>query len=275
MSHSERVILSRTFLSHELPATDILSIAQCHVCQHWHKPIIHHGRSSSLVFLFLRQWSTTLRKPSRNIKKPPVGKSHQFALVLRSREALRSPLELSSTGFLFSRVVGLHRASSVAAGGGHDSARNRRISVTSQPWHATAVYLLLPGLDRKLITWASETYPQNTCWSSWRQHYSCRSQWQLLGPMALPWIALSPTTTCSINGTKLYEESLPFGASSLFDDLTLWDKVASRQRDNALYRGSAPFAVGKHVLLHIDTGYIRATTACLYAAVVLTSVSDQ
>ena len=32
-----------------------------------------------------------------------MGKSHQFASVLRSREALRSPLELSSTGFLFSQ----------------------------------------------------------------------------------------------------------------------------------------------------------------------------
>ena len=41
----------------------------------------------------------------------------------------------------------------------------------------------------------------------------------------------------------------PFGASSLFDELAtklqLWDKVASRQRDYALYRGSAPFTVGK------------------------------
>ena len=48
----------------------------------------------------------------------------------------------------------------------------------------------------------------------------------------------------------------PFGASSLLDELPnklqLWDKVDSRQRDNALYRGSAPFAVGKHMLLHID-----------------------
>ena len=28
--------------------------------------------------------------------------------------------------------------------------------------------------------------------------------------------------------------------------------MASQQQDNALYRGSAPFTVGKHVLLHID-----------------------
>ena len=41
----------------------------------------------------------------------------------------------------------------------------------------------------------------------------------------------------------------PFGASSLFDELAtklqLRDKVASRRRDCALYRGSAPFTVGK------------------------------
>ena len=56
--------------------------------------------------------------------------------------------------------------------------------------------------------WASETCPQNTYWSSQRQHYSCRNQWQLLGPMAR--IAPLPTTSCYINGTKLYEESLPW-----------------------------------------------------------------
>ena len=41
----------------------------------------------------------------------------------------------------------------------------------------------------------------------------------------------------------------PFGASSLFGELAtklqLRDKVASRQRDYALYRGSAPVTVGK------------------------------
>ena len=41
----------------------------------------------------------------------------------------------------------------------------------------------------------------------------------------------------------------PFGASSLFDELAtklqLRDKVASRQRDYALYRGLAPFTVSK------------------------------
>ena len=58
---------------------------------------------------------------------------------------------------------------------------------------------------------------------------------------------------------RLY--TAPFGASSLFDDLMnklqLWDKVASQKRDNALYRGSVPFAVSKHVLRHIDQHWLH------------------
>ena len=50
--------------------------------------------------------------------------------------------------------------------------------------------------------------------------------------------------------------SAPFVASSLLDNLPtkleLRDKVISGQRDYALYRCSAPFAVSKYVLPHID-----------------------
>ena len=60
------------------------------------------SRSPSPVFLFLRHWSITSEN-SEGIKNPQVGNSHQFTSVLRSREALHSPLELSSTGCLFSR----------------------------------------------------------------------------------------------------------------------------------------------------------------------------
>ena len=46
-----------------------------------------------------------------------------------------------------------------------------------------------------------------------------------------------------------FMRTVPFVASSLFDELgtklQLREKVASRQRDYALYRGSAPFTVGK------------------------------
>ena len=81
--------------------------------------------------------------------------------------------------------------------------------------------------------------------------------------MVLPWIAPSPTTSYCIIRTKLYEDFsplvpleererfriAPFGASSLFDELAtklqLRDKVASRQQDYTIYRGSAPFTVDK------------------------------
>ena len=45
----------------------------------------------------------SLQKIQQELKNAQVGNSHQISLVLRSREALHSPLELSSTGFLFSR----------------------------------------------------------------------------------------------------------------------------------------------------------------------------
>ena len=43
--------------------------------------------------------------------------------------------------------------------------------------------------------WTLEAYPQNSCWNSLRQLYSCLSQWQLLGMMALPW-RLQLTYSC-------------------------------------------------------------------------------
>ena len=111
----------------------VSSYALCHVCQHWHKPIIPSRSLPSLVFLFLRHF----QKIQQELQNPPVDKSHQFASVLRSREALYSPLELSSTGFFFSqdscRRYELHRDFSVAARK-HDSTRSRGISMTSQPW---------------------------------------------------------------------------------------------------------------------------------------------
>ena len=214
------------------------------------------------------------QKIQQELQTTPGGKSHRFALVPRSREAMYSLLELFSTGFLFSRyspVVdkGFTEISRSQVGEGeHDSAGSRNISVNSQPWHAdgcvsppskTGQELPSNGPYKDwLNTWALEVFPQN----SLRQHYSCLIQWQLVGPMALHWIAPSLTTYYCIKGIKRYEESplvsiedrellrtAPFGALSLFDKLAtklqLRDKVASRQRDYALYRGSAPFNVGK------------------------------
>ena len=56
----------------------------------------------------------------------------------------------------------------------------------------------------------------------------------------------------------------PFGVSLLFDELAtklqLRDKVASRQRDYALYRGSAPFTVGKTRATPRRSAPARSTT---------------
>ena len=67
----------------------------------------------------------------------------------------------------------------------------------------------------------------------------------------------SPTRSLSPCATRERERlrTAPFGTSSLFDELAtnlqVRDKVASRQQDYALYRGSAPFTVGKtHVAPH-------------------------
>ena len=72
----------------------VLSLAQCHVCQHWHKSLPQPS------FPFSEQ---SLQKFQQELKNPQVGNSHQLTLVLRSREALHSSLELSSLGYLFSR----------------------------------------------------------------------------------------------------------------------------------------------------------------------------
>ena len=126
------------YLSDELPATDSLVLAQCHVCQHWHKSIIP---------------SQSLPQPGFPFSEALINqKIQQFTLVLHSREALHSPLELSSTGFLFSRD------SPVADKSFTEISRSQVGGSTTQhgaevfPWPRshdtpTAVYLLLPGLD--------------------------------------------------------------------------------------------------------------------------------
>ena len=142
-----------------------------------------------------------------------------------------------------------------------------------------------------LITRASETCPQNTYWSSWRQHYSVSQS------MATAW-SDSANLDCAITynillhqwdqalwgvsslGSQEERERLrtdAFGASSLFDDLAnklqLWDKVDSRQ--TIPYTGAQYLSpsVNTCCSTSTSTGYICATTACFYAAVVLTTTS--
>ena len=139
--------------------------------------------------------------------------------------------------------------------------------------------------------WASETCSQNTYWSSCRQHYSCRNQWQLLGLMALPWIALYPTTSCYINRTKLYEESLPWchkmnGSAFALHHLgrhcsTIFQPSYSCGRRWPVGSETMPYTGAQHLSPSVNTccstsigaGYIRALTACFYASLILTSTS--
>ena len=72
------------------------------------------------------------------------------------------------------------------------------------------MYFFLPRLDGS----CPQSVHIRTDWKCFhrttagRQHYSCLSQWQLLGPMALQWIAPSPTPYYCIKGIKHYEEFL-------------------------------------------------------------------
>ena len=171
------------------------------------------SRSSSRVFLFLRQWSITSEN-SAGIKKPSGG---QFTPIYFGTSLQRGPaLSVRAffyrvsvfTKFLYKSFTEISR-----------SQGSRRISVTSQPWHADGCVSPTSRIGRELpsigpykdwlTTWTLEAYPQNCCWNSLRQLYSCLSKCQLLVTMARPWIAPSPTTSYCINGTKSYEESLP------------------------------------------------------------------
>ena len=90
---------SPAFLSDELPATDSLvprtlprlsPLTQAD----YTIPVTPRPFSEAMVNPF--------QKIQQELQIPPVGKSHRFASVPRSREALYSPLELYSTGFLIS-----------------------------------------------------------------------------------------------------------------------------------------------------------------------------
>ena len=103
MSHSERVILASTFLCDELLATDSLdphtvprlsALAQAD----YTVPV-----TPQLEFPFSEAMISHFQKIQQELQTSLGGKSHRFASVPGSREAMYSALELSTTGFLFSR----------------------------------------------------------------------------------------------------------------------------------------------------------------------------
>ena len=179
----------------------VLSLAQCHVCQYWHKSLPQPGFPFS--------------ENSAGIKKPSGG---QFTSVLRSREALHSPLELSSTGCLFSRdspvvdksftEISRSQVGGARLGMEHKYFRDfaamtcQRLCISSfQDWTGAAINRSIQGLIdhvdiRSVLEQLKATLqlPQSVA-TAWYD--------------GATWIVPSPTISYCINRTKLYEKSLP------------------------------------------------------------------
>ena len=101
MSHSERIILAHTFLCDELPATESLvprTVPRLSALADNTVPV-----APQPGFPFSEETINHFQKIQQELLTTTGGKSHRFASVPRFREAMYSPLELSSTGFLFSR----------------------------------------------------------------------------------------------------------------------------------------------------------------------------
>ena len=139
----------------------------------------------------------------------------------------------------------------------------RRLCISSfQDWTGAALNRSKLGLIDHV---GIGSVPQNNCWNSLRQHYSCLSQlsWYYSHNCMVRWHyiglrhhlqhqrnqALRGVSPLVSQEERERLRTAPFGALSLFDELAtklqLRDKVASQQRDCALYRGSAQFTVGK------------------------------
>ena len=172
----------------------VSSLAQCHICQLWHKPIIPSRSLPSLVFLC------------------------------------------------------------------------RQMCISSfQDWTGTALNRSIQGLiDHVGIGNVSTEHLLEQPKATLQLSQSVATTWSNGSDCSIAYNILLHQRDQALRGVsplvsqdeREHLHTAPFAALSLFNDLPtklqLWDKVASRQRDNAPYRGSAPFVVGKHVLLHID-----------------------
>ena len=202
--------------------------------------------------------------------------SHQFTSVHRSREALHSPLQLSSTGFLFSWVSPVVvksfteiSRSQVGRGGARlgtehkyfrdltamtcrwlcissfqDSTRaalNRAIQglIAHVDIGSVSTEQLLEQLKATLQSVATAWYDGVTLDSAITYNILLHQQDQALWGVS-PLVPLEE---------REHLRTAPFGALSQFDEFAtkvqLRDKVANRQRDYALCRGSASFTVNK------------------------------
>ena len=250
-------------------------LAQCHVCQHWHKLIISSRSLLQPGFPFSEAMINHFQKIQQELKTLRWAFNTNLLWYFAPERPCTLRYSFLLQVFCFHETpLSFTEISRSQVGGRSMTRHGTEVFLwPRRPWHAdrcvfpSTIGWELPSIGPYkdwLTIWILEVYPQNSCWNTLRQLYSCLSQWQLLGTMALPWVAPSPTTSYYINGTKLYVVSVeerehlrtaPFGAYSLFNELAtklqLRDKTASQQRDYSLYRVSAPFTVGIHVLLHI------------------------
>ena len=152
----------------------------------------------------------------------PVGKSHQFALVPRSREALYSFLLHVFRGLPWHRS-GLHWDFSIAAGGAR------------------------LGMEQRYFRDFAAKTRRRLCISSFQDWTGAALNWSIQGPTDHVGIGNVSTENLleQLKATLQLSQSVATAWSDLPTKLQLWHKVASRQRDNALYRDSAPFAVSK------------------------------
>ena len=190
-------------------------LAQCHVCQHWHKLIISSRSLLQPGFPFSEAMIIHFQKIQRELKNLRWA----FHTNLLRYFAPERPCTLRfSTGFLFSQDSSVIDKSfpkiSRSQMGGSTTRHGAEVFLWPRSQHADSCVsppsrigreLLSIGPYKDWLTWTLEAYPQNSCWNSLRQLYSCLSQWHLLGTMVLPWIALSlqhPTASTGPRSTK-------------------------------------------------------------------------
>ena len=239
----------------------------------------YHKIKALICSFMLRQrgCAHTWQKIQQELQNPQVGNSHQFTSVFRSREALHSPSEFSSTGFLFSRDSPVVDKSFTEISRSHvgrarlgteqkyfrdlAAMTRRRLCISSfQGWTGATLNRSIQGLIDHLDIGSVST-------EQLLEHL--KATLQLSQSVATAWYDGATLDSAIAYNILLHQRdqvlpgvsplvpledrerlrTAPFGASLLFDELAtklqLRDKVASRQRDYALYWGSAPLTVGK------------------------------
>jgi len=261
MSHSERVILARTFLCDELP-TDNLdphTVPRLSALAHadYTDPV-----APQPGFPFSEAMINHFQKIQQELQTSPKGKSHRFASVARSKENMYSPLELPSTNFQFSRdspvvdreFTEISRSQDGGTRLGTEQKyfrdltymTRRRLCTSFQDWTGAALNQSIQGLIdhvgignvfteqllEQLKTTLQLSQSVATAWSDGAT-LDCTIAYNILLHQRDQ--ALRGVSRLVSQEERERFRTAPFGSSSLFDELAtklqLRDKVASRQRD--------------------------------------------